>query len=159
MRRDVAKARELRRTATEAEHVAWRLLRSLRHSGLKFRRQHPVRGWVADFCCPQRGLVVELDGSVHGQPSQARRDAARDRALRRVGYTVLRLPNGIVFEDPDAFVRKVVERGKALPNFFTGELPPPHPRPPLPTRGRGEKKSVKGRPSPHEGRGDKEFES
>ena len=122
MRRDIANARDLRRTATQAEHIAWRLLRSLRHSGLKFRRQHPIGSWIADFCCPQRGLLVELDGSVHGQPSQARRDAARDRALRRVGYTVLRLPNGIVFEDPDAFVRKVVERAEALPNFFTGEL-------------------------------------
>jgi len=40
--------------------------------------------------------------------------------LTRAGYTVLRLPNGFVFEDPDAFVRKVVERAGALPNFFTG---------------------------------------
>jgi very-short-patch-repair endonuclease len=122
MRRDIAKARELRRTATQAEHIAWRLLRSLRPRGLRFRRQHPVRGWVADFCCPQRGFVVELDGSVHAQPSQARRDATRDRALTRAGYTVLRLPNGIVFEDPDAFLGKVVERAESLPNFFTGEL-------------------------------------
>jgi very-short-patch-repair endonuclease len=66
--------------------------------------------------------VVELDGSVHGQPSQARRDTQRDKALKQAGYTVLRLPNGIVFEDPEAFVRKVLERAEALPNFFTGEL-------------------------------------
>ena len=122
MSKRITRARDLRRTATEAERIAWRLLRSLRSRGLKFRRQHPIGSWIADFCCPQRGLVVELDGSVHGQPSQARRDTQRDKALKQAGYTVLRLPNGIVFEDPEAFVRKVLERAEALPNSFTGEL-------------------------------------
>ena len=121
MRRNIAKARELRRTATEAERIAWRLLRPLRLRGLKFRRQHPIGSWIADFCCPERGLVVELDGSVHSQPSQSRKDVSRDRALSRMGYTILRLPNGMVLEDPEAFVRKVLERAEALPNFFTGE--------------------------------------
>jgi very-short-patch-repair endonuclease len=69
MRKRIARARELRQTATEAERTAWRLLRPLRLRGLKFRRQHPVGHWFADFCCPQTGLVVELDGSAHGQPS------------------------------------------------------------------------------------------
>ena len=59
---------------------------------------------------------------MHGQPSQARRDTQRDKALKQAGYTVLRLPNGIVFEDPEGFVRKVLERAEALPNSFTGEL-------------------------------------
>jgi very-short-patch-repair endonuclease len=118
MQPKIAKARELRQAATEAGWVAWRLLRSLRLRGLKFRRQHPVGPWITDFCCPQRGLVVELDGSVHAQPSQARRDSKRDLALRRAGYTVLRLPNGIVLEDPDAFVRTVAGWAEALP----GEL-------------------------------------
>jgi very-short-patch-repair endonuclease len=47
------------------------------------------------------GLVVELDGSVHAQPSQVCRDAARDFALQQAGYTGLRVTNGIVL--PDAF--------------------------------------------------------
>ncbi len=96
-------------------------MRTLRLRGYKFRRQHPVGHWIADFCCPERGLVVELDGSVHAQPSQGRKDESRDRHLERIGYTVLRLPNGMLFEDPEAFVRKVSERVETLPNFFTGE--------------------------------------
>ena len=60
MTRDIAYARDLRRTATQAEHIAWRLLRSLRDSRLKCSRQHPIGSWIADFCCPQLGLVVEL---------------------------------------------------------------------------------------------------
>ncbi|MGA3164785.1 MAG: endonuclease domain-containing protein [Terriglobia bacterium] len=121
MRKQITRARELRRTATEAERIAWRLLRTLRLRGFKFRRQHPVGRWIADFCCPERGLVVELDGSVHGQPSQARKDEVRDQRLKQIGYTVLRLPNGIVLADPEAFVRKVLDRAETLPDFFTSE--------------------------------------
>ena len=51
---------------------------------------------------------MELDGSVHGQPVQARRDARRDEDLKRMGYTVLRLSNGIVLNAPELFVEKVV---------------------------------------------------
>ncbi len=64
MRKQITRAREPRRTATEAERIAWRLLRPLQLRGFKFRRQHPVGPRVTDFCCPERGLVVELDGSV-----------------------------------------------------------------------------------------------
>ena len=52
---------------------------------------------------------MELDGGVHSQPSQMRKDAAKDAFLRRLGIRVLRLPNGLVAEDPDGFLRKVRE--------------------------------------------------
>jgi very-short-patch-repair endonuclease len=101
-------ARELRHTLTESEGLAWSLLRRLRSTGFKFRRQHPVGPYIADFCCVECRLIVELDGSVHGQPVQARRDARRDEDLKRMGYTVLRLSNGIVLNAPELFVEKVV---------------------------------------------------
>ena len=104
----IDKARELRQTPTETEQAAWHLLRGLRSRGFKFRRQHPVGPYIADFCCTERRLIVELDGSVHGQPSQARSDARRDAHLKSMGYTVLRLPNGIVLQAPDLFVQEVV---------------------------------------------------
>ncbi len=83
--------------------------------------------------------MVELEGSVHAQPSQAVRDARRDNYLKRLGYAVLRLPDGIVLEAPDEFMRRVedcvwsleviVPPGVArrlarlgLPNVFTGDL-------------------------------------
>jgi very-short-patch-repair endonuclease len=114
----ITRARELRQTSTEAEQTAWRLLRTLRAAGFTFRRQHPVGKCVVDFCCPQKHLVLELDGSVHAQPSQARRDARRDRYLERLGYTVFRLPNGIVVSAPEEFVKRVLNRVSALPNVF-----------------------------------------
>ena len=104
----IDKAREFRQTPTETEQAAWHLLRGLRSREFKFRRQHPVGSYMADFCCTELRLIVELDGSVHGQPSQARIDARRDAHLKSMGYTVLRLPNGIVLQAPDLFVQEVV---------------------------------------------------
>ena len=64
--------------------------------------------YIADFCCLECRLIIELDGSVHGQPIQAKRDAKRDASLDRMGYTVLRFSNGIVLNAPELFVQKVV---------------------------------------------------
>jgi type I restriction enzyme R subunit len=104
----IDKARELRQTSTETELAAWHLLRGLMSKGFKFRRQHPVGPYIADFCCTELRLIVELDGSVHGQPSQARSDARRDAHLKSMGYTVVRIPNGIALQAPDLFVQKVL---------------------------------------------------
>jgi very-short-patch-repair endonuclease len=68
----IARARELRRNETESEEVAWRSLRTFRFKGFKFRLQHQVGPYIVDFCCPQRRLIMELDGSVHAQPDEAR---------------------------------------------------------------------------------------
>src|ERR1019366_6301934 len=100
--RQIDKARELRQKPTETERAAWHLLRGLRSRGFNFRRQHPVGPYIADFCRTELRLIVEFDGSVHGQPSQARSDTH----LKSRGYTVLRLPNGIVLQAADLFVQK-----------------------------------------------------
>ena len=104
----IDKAREFRQTPTETEQAAWHLLRGLRSRGFMFRRQHPVGPSIADSCCTELRLIVELDGSVHGQPSQARSDARREAHLKSMGYTVRRLPKGIVLQAPDLFVQKVL---------------------------------------------------
>jgi type I restriction enzyme M protein len=64
---------------------------------------------VADFYCFERRLAIELDGGVHSQPSQMRRDAAREDFLRTLGISLLRIPNGLVTNDPEEFVRRVRE--------------------------------------------------
>jgi very-short-patch-repair endonuclease len=62
---------------------------------------------VVDFYCFERRLAIELDGGVHSQPSQIRKDATKEAYLRRLGIRVLRLANGLVLEDPEEFRRKV----------------------------------------------------
>jgi very-short-patch-repair endonuclease len=112
----IDRARELCQTETESEQAAWQLLRGLRLKGVRFRRQHPLGQYIADFCCPQRRLIVELDGSVHGQPSQAKKDARRDTHLKNMGYSVLRLSNGMVLQAPELFVDEVLRVVWSLPD-------------------------------------------
>src|SRR5690242_3477921 len=97
MRISTQRVRELRHTQTEAEKTAWHLLRDWR-LGLKFRRQYPIENCIVDFYCCELRLAVELDGGVHSQPSQMKKDAAKDAFLRKLGVRVLRLPNGQVTE-------------------------------------------------------------
>jgi len=116
MKGAVENARKLRRAVTAAEQRAWWLLRDRNLLGMKFRRQHPIGKFVVDFYCQQSRLVVELDGGVHAQPSQMRKDSTKDAYLKRLGIRVLRLPNGMVLEDPEMFCRKVYDA--ATENFF-----------------------------------------
>ena len=118
----VSKARALRQGETESEKIAWRLLRNLRSKGFRFRRQHAVGHYIVDFCCCQRRLIVELDGSVHAQPGQAKRDAIRDEQLKRMGYTVARFPNGMVLQAPELLTEKVLDIAWSLPEAKTEKL-------------------------------------
>ena len=102
------RVRDLRRNQPEAEKAAWYLLRG-RRLDAKFRRQCRIENWVVDFYCFEHRLAIELDGGVHSQPSQMRRDAAKEDYLRRLGISLMRIPNGLVVGDPEEFVRKVRE--------------------------------------------------
>jgi uroporphyrinogen-III synthase len=102
------RARELRRSQTEAEKAAWYLLRG-RKLGAKFRRQCRIENWVVDFYCFEHRLAIELDGGVHSQPSQMRKDATKEDSLRTLGIGLLWIPNGLVLEAPEEFVSKVRE--------------------------------------------------
>jgi very-short-patch-repair endonuclease len=66
--------------------------------GLKFRRQHPVAGFVLDFYCAELRLAIELDGCVHDDPQQRARDAERTRRLEALRIRVVRIPNSRVSE-------------------------------------------------------------
>jgi very-short-patch-repair endonuclease len=101
--------RELRKSQTPAEQALWELLRDRRLSGLKFRRQFPVRIFVADFCCYELKLIVELDGEVHEDARRIAHDENRDFYLRSVGYTVLRFSNREVFESSEFVLGKIAE--------------------------------------------------
>jgi very-short-patch-repair endonuclease len=101
--------RELRKRSTAAETTAWWLLRNRQVLGLKFRRQCPLGRFVVDFYCSEARLMIELDGSVHSWPCQIKKDRAKDGSLRSMGLRVLRVPNGLVLEDPDAFRSKISE--------------------------------------------------
>jgi len=80
-----------------------------RNLGVKFQRQCRIENRVVDFYCFEHRLAIELDGGVHSQPSQMRKDAEKEDYLRTVGIRLLRIANGLVMQDPEEFVRKVRE--------------------------------------------------
>jgi uroporphyrinogen-III synthase len=100
-------ASRFREAPTNAEESAWHLLRNRRLDGLKFRRQCRIGNYVADFYCVEAALAIEVDGGVHSQPSQLRKDAGKELFFKKRGIHVLRVPNGMVLEHPEEFVKKV----------------------------------------------------
>ncbi len=115
-------ARRLRRDQTDTERRPWTRLRARQLCGAKFRRQHPIGPYIADFCCVERGLVVELDGGQHAFNVEA--DSKRSEFLGDYGYQVLRFWDNEVMEDIEAVVQHIAD-----------VLNDPHPYP-LPDRER-----------------------
>ena len=103
----LANARHLRCNQTDVERLLWSRLRARQLQGEKFRRQHSFAGYIVDFCCPDKQLIIELDGSQHAQQQQA--DKKRTAALKRQGYQVLRFWNNEVIENPDGVLARIAE--------------------------------------------------
>ncbi|WP_027146345.1 endonuclease domain-containing protein [Mesorhizobium sp. WSM3626] len=98
----------MRKVMTDAELKLWNELRAHRLMGLGFRRQFPIAGYIADFACPQKKLVVELDGSQHGDAELAAADTFRTTRLEQDGWTVLRFWNDDVIRDIDNVCQHIV---------------------------------------------------
>ena len=108
-------ARTMRKAMTDAELKLWNELRAHRLMGLGFRRQLPISGYIADFACPEHRIIVELDGSGHGDDKQMRHDRSRDAVLEALGWIVLRFWNDDVLKDIDgvcSHIVRVVETGR-----------------------------------------------
>lgn len=103
---------------TGAEAILWSMLRNRQLDGLKFRRQAPVAGAIADFACHEIRLIIELDGGVHDLHEA--RDAVRDERLRVAGYTVMRFRNADFSKNP-AVVLDAIRRNASM------RTQPPHP--------------------------------
>ena len=99
-------ARRLRKRSTPPERLVWRHLRA-RRMGPKFRRQVPLCGYIVDFACYEKMIVIELDGSQHGTPSGRAADRIRDARLSAAGFQVLRFWNSQVYKDLDAVLEEI----------------------------------------------------
>ena len=93
---------------TEAELKLWNAVRASRLMEMKFRRQLPIAGYIADFACPSHKLIVELDGSQHGSDQRIQADAKRTEELHALGWTVLRFWNDDVMKDIDGVCQHII---------------------------------------------------
>ena len=88
-----AAARSLRANMTDAEQTLWFHLRRKQLLGVQFYRQRPIGEYIVDFHAPTAGLIVEVDGSQHMEPTAVEYDAKRSAFLTQQGYNVLRFNN------------------------------------------------------------------
>ena len=102
-------ARLLRKYQTEMESHLWQYLRDRRLGGYKFRRQHPVCGYILDFYCPEKKVAVELDGGQHDLDEQMEYDQIRTNILESVGIKVLRYWDNAVLQNPDGVLDDILE--------------------------------------------------
>lgn len=100
------RARELRQASTPAEQKLWAHLRNRNLGGYKFRRQHPIGPFIADFCCVEVGLVIEVDGGGHLE--QAEYDRDRTAWLEEQGFHVVRFWNDNVLKNLDEVAQEII---------------------------------------------------
>ena len=117
--------RELRQNSTNAERKLWKYLRNRGLNKLKFRRQHPIGLYIADFYCHEKKLVLELDGGGH---SGCVKDKARDEYMRKNGITVIRVWNNDALGNTYGVRQHIVNVIKKIDNTKTIPHPGPLPR-------------------------------
>ena len=113
-----ANARRLRLSSTDAELRLWNRLRARSIEGHKFVRQEPIGPYVVDFVCPEKRLIIEVDGGQHSENEQ---DRVRDQWLTKHNYRVMRIWNNDVMSN----MAGVLE---AIAAVIRAENPPHPPR-------------------------------
>ncbi|WP_235955048.1 endonuclease domain-containing protein [Sphingobium psychrophilum] len=116
-------ARDMRRDPTEAEKRLWTRLSHSQLGGHKFRRQSVIGPFIADFFCPQKGLVVEVDGDTHDILADLKRDAA----LNRLELTVLHVGNADVIRNLDGVCETILLALERAPDRWARPHPNPSP--------------------------------
>jgi very-short-patch-repair endonuclease len=101
------RARELRQQQTSAEKLLWECLRNRQLLNAKFRRQHNIGRYIADFYCHEALLVIELDGSIH--KIQKTKDSIRNDWMQKNGFTVLRFTNQEVFNETEEVLYAIAD--------------------------------------------------
>jgi very-short-patch-repair endonuclease len=118
-------AHSLRQEMTDAEKLLWKALRNRKLNNLKFRRQHPIGQFVADFYCHEAKLVVEVDGSIHRLANISERDEGRTFELNRKNIKVIRFTNEEIFGDINMVLEKIVQSVENISPTNTSPRPSP----------------------------------
>lgn len=100
-------AKQLRANETDAEKLLWNYLKTINIPKIRFRRQHPILFFIADFYCHKAKLVIELDGNHHNLPIQYLYDQNRDSELKELGLKVIRFTNEEIFHKIEDVLIKI----------------------------------------------------
>jgi very-short-patch-repair endonuclease len=106
-------AKKLRDNQTEAEVFLWNHLPIIQIKNLRFKRQHPILYFVADFYCHKAKLIIEVDGGYHNLLEQYEYDKNRDSELEELGLKVLRFTNEEVLFDINTVLKTIEDEIKS----------------------------------------------
>ena len=97
---------ELRKNPTKSENIIWQYLKN-KGIGVKFRREHSISGYILDFYCIEKNLIIEVDGGVHNTEEAREYDEVRDKFFTDLDFKVLRFSNGEVENNIHNVIAKI----------------------------------------------------
>ena len=103
------RAKKLRESMTEAEKLLWDYLKGNKVLGYRFKAQHPIDRFIADFYCHKAKLVIELDGEIHESDEAREKDENRTAEFERFGIKVIRFNNSEVLYKIETVIDKIKE--------------------------------------------------
>lgn len=114
---------EHRSNPTESEKVLWELIRD-KKLGYKFRRQHIISNYIADFVCLKEKLIIEVDGAIHQLPENIISDEERTKELNRLGFEVIRFTNNEVLFETDKTLETISKKLESISKIKGSQIPP-----------------------------------
>jgi imidazole glycerol-phosphate synthase subunit HisF len=115
-----ARAEELRKNQTEDEKFLWRYLKA-NQLGVRFKRQHPIWMYIADFYCHELKLVIEVDGSIHNLKEVMECDKIREEDIISFGIRVIRFTNREIRTNVTSVIEKIQSIINELKNNGTNK--------------------------------------
>ena len=116
---------ELRNNPTDVEIALWEHLKGKQLNNYKFRKQHIIGGFIADFVCLSKKLVIEVDGLIHQLPENNINDAERTVVLNEFGFEVIRFSNNEVLHQIETVTNKILQKLETLPTTQDVAFTPP----------------------------------
>ena len=117
---------ENKKNSTQAENVLWECLRN-KNLNYKFRRQHIIDIFIADFVCLEKNLIIEVDGGYHNTLEQKEADELRTQILNEIGFKVIRFTNEEIINNTEITLKKITTILESLPSGEVGGATiPPH---------------------------------
>jgi leucyl-tRNA synthetase len=135
-RRTLQFAKQNRKDATVEEDIIWQELRNRKIADFKFRRQHPIAGYIPDFVCLEKKLIIEIDGGYHNETEQIKFDTARESWLAEQGFTMIRFTNYEVNNSLNTILKNIEQALSNKESISEAAVSSPSPL----ERGRGEVK-------------------
>ena len=121
------KAKLLRLNMTSSEKILWTKLNNNQILGLRFKSQHPINQFIADFYCHSIQLVIEIDGEIHNSVKNIEYDSGREFEMKKFGITTLRFTNDKVIEHLDKVISEITDTCNRLMNSEDITSLPPRP--------------------------------